>query len=95
MENINIIIEKSSRKVNLFKSVIGNDGENLQENFVFSFSDEFVDGQGRLELILPDKTKTYIILDKVNQTYQIPVLSVITSCIFTLPVCVITDNTGI
>lgn len=78
MENINIIIEKSSRKVNLFKSVIGNDGENLQGDLVFSFSDEFVNGQGRLEIILPDKTKNYIILDKVNETYKIPILSAVT-----------------
>lgn len=78
MENINILIEKSSRKVNLFKSVIGNDGENLQENFIFSFSDEFVDGQARLEIIKPNKTKSWIVLTKVDETYQLPIKSVMT-----------------
>ena len=77
MENINIKIEKSTRKVELSKSVIGNDGENLQENLVFSF-DEFVDGTGRLEIIKPDKTKSYLMLEKVEETYQIPIKSVIT-----------------
>ena len=77
MENINILIYKSTRQVDLSKSVIGNDGENLQENLVFTF-DEFVDGTARLEIIKPDKIKSYLMLTKVDETYQIPVKSVIT-----------------
>ena len=77
MENINILIHKSTRKVDLSKSVIGNDGENLQENLVFSF-DEFVNGTGRLEIIKPDKTKSYVMLEKEEETYQIPIQSVLT-----------------
>ena len=94
MENINIIIEKSSRKVNLFKSVIGNDGENLQENFIFSFSDEFVDGTARLEIIKPSKTKSYMMLEKVGETYQIPVKSAITKNGKTSMQLVITEGTN-
>lgn len=79
MENINIKINKKTRMITeLPRTVIGNDGENLQENLVFSFDDEFVEGQARLELIKPDKTKSYLVLSKVNETYQIPVKSVIT-----------------
>ena len=76
MENIYIKINKSTRQVNLSKYVIGNDGENLQENLVFEF-DEFVDGTARLELSKGD-TKSYLMLTKEEETYQIPVKSVIT-----------------
>ena len=78
MDNVLIEINKKTRQVFLTNSVIGNDGENLQENLVFSFNDEFVDGTGRLELIKPDKTKSYIMLTKVDETYQVPVKSIIT-----------------
>lgn len=77
MENINIIINKKTRQVYLSKNVIGNDGENLQEKLVFSFNDEFVDGTARLELI-KNKTKSYIMLTKVDNTYMLPVRYVIT-----------------
>lgn len=77
MENINILINKKTRQVNLSKSVIGNDGENLQENFIFSF-DEFVNGTARLELIKNNGVKSYIMLTKVDNTYQLPIKSVIT-----------------
>lgn len=78
MDNVLIEINKKTRQVFLTNSVIGNDGENLQENLVFSFNDEFVDGTGRLELIKPDKEKSYIMLEKIDETYQIPVKSIIT-----------------
>ena len=78
MENFNIKINKKNRQVDLPKNTIGNDGENLQENLVFSFDDEFVDGQGRLEIIFPNKTKNYINLTKIGETYQTPVKSVMT-----------------
>ena len=79
MENINIVVNKQTRMINeIQKKIIGNDGENLQENLVFSFDDEFVNGQGRLELIMPDKTKSWITLTKVDETYQIPVKTVMT-----------------
>ena len=78
MENINIGINKETRQVFLPRSVIGNDGENLQEQLVFYFNDEFVDGTARLEIIKPDKEKSYIMLDKVDETYQLPVWSILT-----------------
>lgn len=76
MKNIEIKIFKETRMVELNKFIIGNDGENLQGNLVFTF-DEFVDGQARLEYVI-DGNKNYIMLEKVGETYQVPVLSVIT-----------------
>ena len=76
MKNIEIKIFKETRMVELNKFIIGNDGENLQGNLVFTF-DEFVDGQARLEYVI-DGNKNYIVLEKVGETYQVPVLSVIT-----------------
>lgn len=77
MENINIYINKKTRQVNLSKSVIGNDGENLQENLVFFF-DEFVDGTARLEIVKQNLAPSYIMLTKVDNTYQLPIKSIIT-----------------
>ena len=76
MKNIEIKIFKETRMVELNKFIIGNDGENLQGNLVFTF-DEFVDGQARLEYLIDGK-KNYIVLEKVGETYQVPILSVIT-----------------
>jgi len=79
MENIDIVINKKTRMIDeISKTVIGNDGENLQENLVFSFDDEFVNGQARLELLMPDKTKTWFSLTPVDETYQLPVKSLLT-----------------
>lgn len=78
MENINVLISKKTRMVTLSKSTLGNDGENLQENLVFSFVDEFVDGTARLEITMPDDTSSYAMLTKVDETYQLPVKSVMT-----------------
>lgn len=77
MENIIAKIEKNTRKVFLSKSVIGNDGENLQEKLVFSFIDEFVNGTARLELN-KNNTQSYIMLTKVDNTYELPIRSLIT-----------------
>lgn len=76
MKNIEIKIFKETRMVELNKFILGNDGENLQGNLVFAF-DEFVDGQARLEYAI-DGSKYYTMLEKVNETYQAPILSVIT-----------------
>ena len=73
---MNIKINKQTRMVDLSKTVIGNDGENLQGNLIFEL-DEFIDGQARLEYEI-DNVKRFIPLQKVNQTYQAPIKSVIT-----------------
>ena len=77
MNNINIKINKETRQVDLSKSVIGNDGENLQEKLVFSFNN-FVNGTARLELLKQGETASYVMLTKVGETYELPIRSVIT-----------------
>ena len=78
MEDLIIKINRKTRQVDLNNvSYIGNDHENLQENLIFQFEDEFVNGQARLEYEI-NGTKNYIILEKVEETYQIPVKNVIT-----------------
>ena len=77
MKEILINVSKETRMVDLNKSVIGNDGENLQGKLVFSFIDEFVEGQARLEYEIKGN-KNYVILDKENNVYTIPVKNIIT-----------------
>lgn len=79
MENINVKINKATRQVTLPKSVIGNDGENLQEKLVFYFEDQFVDGTARIEIHKTNSVSTYIMLTKVNETYELPIKSIITT----------------
>lgn len=77
MKDIEIKISKETRQVELSKYVIGNDAENLQGNLVFTFTDEFVIGQARLEYETSD-TKAYLPLIQKEETYVMPIKSVIT-----------------
>ena len=77
MKDIEIKISKETRQVDLSKYVIGNDAENLQGNIVFTFTDEFVIGQARLEYETSD-TKAYLPLIQEEETYKMPIKSVIT-----------------
>lgn len=76
-KDIIINVSRETRKVYLSKSVIGLDNENLQSYIVFAFTDEFVDGVGRLEYVMDEKSN-YIMLEKVDETYRIPIRNVIT-----------------
>ena len=76
MKDIEIKIIKETRQVELNKYVLGNDGENLQGNLIFTF-DKFVNGQARLEYDI-NGSKHYAPLEKVGETYQTPILSVMT-----------------
>ena len=77
MNDLIINVEKSTRMVLLTKTTIGNEFENLQEKIIFKFTDEFVNGQGRLEYRLNGK-KYYIPLTKENNTYTLPIQNVLT-----------------
>jgi len=68
INDLQVIVNKKTRFVDLPRSFIGNDGENLESKLVFSFEDEFVNGQARLEYDI-DGTKNYIVLKKENETY--------------------------
>ena len=77
MNEFIVKVEKSTRMVDLPKNVIGNDMENLQEKLIFKFTDEFINGQARLEYKI-GSTKNYIVLSKENNTYTIPLKNVLT-----------------
>lgn len=77
MKDILITINRETRMVNLNKSTIGNDGESLQAKLVFSFEDEFVDGQARLEYTIGGNSY-YAMVKKVGETYELPVLPMLT-----------------
>lgn len=78
MKDITITVSKETRMVDLSKKFLGNDGENLQANIIFKFSDEFVNGQGRLEYETENEEKNYIVLDKADETYFLPIKNVLT-----------------
>ena len=75
MIDIEIKISKTTRMVDLTRACIGNDGENLQTNLIFTFKDEFVNGQARVEYIV-DGQKLWQPLEKVDESYQIPIKNV-------------------
>lgn len=77
MNEFIVKVEKSTRMVDLPKNVIGNDMENLQEKLIFKFTDEFINGQARLEY-KTGSTKNYIVLLKENNTYTIPLKNILT-----------------
>ena len=77
MKDIEIEITKSTRFVDFKTEVIGNDGESLQSKLIFTFKDEFVDGQARLEYEI-NCEKYYAPLEKIRESYEIPIKSVMT-----------------
>ena len=95
MINKEILLSKETREIlngDLFK--LGVDGENLQENLVFKFNDEFVDGTARVEITMQDGTKSYIMTTKQNKTYILPIKSVITKTGLNKMQLVITQGTN-
>jgi len=79
MINKEIIISKQTREItntNLVK--LGVDGENLQENIVFKFENEFVNGTARVEIIMQNGDTSYVMTTKQDETYILPIKSIIT-----------------
>ena len=77
MEILEIKVSRKTRMIDLPKDFTSIDGENLQSKFVFSFSDEFVEGQARLEYE-KNGEKNYVILTRENNTYTTFLTNVIT-----------------
>lgn len=73
---INIKIERETRKVYLDRAIIGNDNENLQDTLQFTF-DEFVNGAARLDYLLPDGANGFLPMQKVEESYTIPLKDVL------------------
>lgn len=92
MKDIKIKLNKETRMVDLSNSVIGNDSENLQGNIIFSFTDEFVNGQARLEYKTRESVN-WLALNKIDNTYQTPIKSVVTQKGQILMQLVITEET--
>jgi hypothetical protein len=93
MNNLEIKVNKQTRYVTLSKTVLGVDGENLQENLVFYFEDEFVDGTARLEYLVENEKK-YITLTKEDSSYSIPVKNVMLKTGNVIMQLVITEGTN-
>jgi hypothetical protein len=72
MRNINILIN-DDHTVSFDNDYAGLNKENLQGNIVFNFKN-FVDGEARAEIII-DNQDGYILLDKVGETYTMPIKS--------------------
>jgi hypothetical protein len=81
MKQFEIKITKSTRYVDFENDneKVGNVGENLQTMLVFSFTDEFVNGQARLEYTINGESQ-YVFMEKVGETYQTPVTSQLAQC---------------
>ena len=77
MKNLVVNVSRATRMVSLPENFISVDGENLQSNLVFKFTDEFVDGTGRAEFKVGND-KNYVILNKENDSYSMPIKNVIT-----------------
>ena len=72
MRDINIQIH-NNHTVDFENGYAGLNLENLQGNITFNF-DNFVDGQARVETVINNQDG-YIIVDKVGQTYTLPIKS--------------------
>ena len=77
INDLQVIVNKKTRFVDLPRSFIGNDGENIEAKLTFTFEDEFVNGQARLEYEL-DGEKKYIVLEKNGESYFTFVKNVLT-----------------
>lgn len=80
MENVIITVNRNGKTVAVKPDKIAVCGENLQRKFIVEFSDGFVDGEARLDvLICSTNKKGYIALTKETNTYTGDILSSITS----------------
>ena len=77
MKDLLIKISRDSRMVTLPENFIAIEGEELQNNLVFEFSDTFVDGQARLEYYV-EGNKYYTPMAKTDKQYSLPIRNVIT-----------------
>lgn len=71
----NITINNSTNKVIMKKEdrTLGVKGENKYETLKFIFEDDFLDGEGILEIQKPNSQKEYIILEKEEDCYLLEV----------------------
>ena len=77
MKNIEVKVNRNTSMVYLENTILGNEGENLQGDIIFTFINDFVDGQARLEYETEGE-KRYLFLTKERQTYKTPIKSILT-----------------
>ena len=72
MKDIEIKITRATRYVDIEKETekVGNEGENLQTNLVFSFTDTFVNGQARLEYTINGEEGTIALIGPKRMEYE-------------------------
>lgn len=79
MDNVIISVNSEKRAVLVKPEKIAVCGENLQGKFIVEFSDSFIDGEARLDVLICNcKKKGYITLTKSGSTYVGDILSCIT-----------------
>ena len=74
MNVINAIVSNKTKEVILNEEVTVVEGENLQSKLVFTFKEEFINGQARIEYETNGQ-KEYIPLDKEKESYICPIKS--------------------
>lgn len=80
MDNVIITVNAEKRTVLVKPAVIAISGENKQGQFIVEFSDTFIDGTARLDVLICNcKKKGYIELTKNGKTYVGDILTCITS----------------
>ena len=78
MANISLVIKKSTREVSVNRSFAGVQMENLQDKFVVSFSDEFVDGSASLEYEVNGESY-FVDMTKENESYTLDIEQILIS----------------
>lgn len=68
-----ILITLDNGKPIFDESFIGINRENLQKNLIFAFKDTFIEGVANLEIKIDDEEGVITNLEKVNNTYILPI----------------------
>jgi len=74
-----ITLTTETRKVTKLTDFLGYEGENKINELVFEFKDGFVEGIAKLVLLRENADAGYIYLDRVGETYVLPIKSALIS----------------
>ena len=68
-----IKVNRQNGRVYLPDKYLARENDNLIQTFDVEFDDEFLQGIGQLDFVLPSGTKGYINMDLENETYKVPI----------------------
>ena len=68
-----IKVNRQNGRVYLPDKYLARDSDNLVQTFEVEFDDEFLQGIGQLDYILPSGEKGYINMELNEQTYSVPI----------------------